>query len=113
MRLRFWSGEIDSAVPSHVIPLILHTQAESSAYSRASLLLPAFYDGVHVIVNRHFIGSRNGIPMAFTAESPPAHGYMAYTRTRAQQRDALTINGEGLGIAPASSYEYAVLMEND
>ena len=33
-RLRIWSHETGSAVPSRVSPLILHTLAESGAYSR-------------------------------------------------------------------------------
>ena len=40
-----------SAVPSLVSPFILHTQhqAESGAYSRASLFPPAFREGVHLL----------------------------------------------------------------
>ena len=33
-RLRVWSRELGSAVPSRVSPLILHTQAESVAYRK-------------------------------------------------------------------------------
>ena len=53
-RLRIWCRETGSAVPSGVSLFILHTQAESSAYSRAVLLLLAFRDidyddkGVHL-----------------------------------------------------------------
>ena len=39
-RLRFWSRETGSAVPSHVSLLILHTQAGSAAYSRDSSRFP-------------------------------------------------------------------------
>ena len=35
-RLRVWSRELGSAVPSRVSPLVLHTQAESGAYLRDS-----------------------------------------------------------------------------
>ena len=47
-RLRIWSRETGSAVPSGASRLILHThQAESGAYSRVSLLPSAFRDGMH------------------------------------------------------------------
>ena len=47
-RLRVWSRELGSAVPSRVSPLILHTQAESGAYLRDTLPpLPAFRCGFH------------------------------------------------------------------
>ena len=39
-RLRIWSRETGSAVPSRVSLLILHTQAESGAYSRDSSRFP-------------------------------------------------------------------------
>ena len=39
-RLRIWSRETGSAVPSRVSLLILHTQAESGAYSRGSSRVP-------------------------------------------------------------------------
>ena len=39
-RLRIWSRETDSAVPSRVSPVILQTQTESGAYSGASLYPP-------------------------------------------------------------------------
>ena len=56
-------------------PAHLHTQAESGAYLR---IPPEFRGGVHYEtairhrVSPEFIGSRNCVPMAFTAESPPA-----------------------------------------
>ena len=43
-RLSFWSREESSAFPPRVGSPILHTRAESGAYSRAPLLLPAFRD---------------------------------------------------------------------
>ena len=45
-RLRIWSRETGSVVSSRVSLLSLHTQAESGAYSRVPLLLPAFRAGV-------------------------------------------------------------------
>ena len=75
--LRIWSRETGSAVPSRVSLLI--------PIFRLNLVLtygipPEFRGGVH-LWNRHrhrvspeFIGSRNCVPMAFTAESPPAQG---------------------------------------
>ena len=40
LRLRIWPRETGSAVPSHASLLILHAQAESSAYSRDSSRFP-------------------------------------------------------------------------
>ena len=92
--LRTWSRETGSAVPSRVILLILHTQtdlvlthgiprafhtqAESGAYSRDFSRFPRRHSFIFT-ATRHraspeFIKSRNGVPMAFTAESPPARG---------------------------------------
>ena len=75
-RLRIWSRETDSSVPSRVSLLI--------SILRLNLVLtygipPEFRGGVHLSAIRHrvspeFIGSRNCVPMAFTAESPPAQG---------------------------------------
>ena len=45
-RLRIWSRETGSAVPSRVSPLILHAQAKSGAYTRAPLFPPASRHGV-------------------------------------------------------------------
>ena len=74
-RLRIWFRETDLAVPSRVSLLILHTQAESGAYSRD---WSDVHGGVHILLPRHtigsFIGSRNCVPIAFTAESPLAQG---------------------------------------
>ena len=60
-------------------PAHLHTQAEAGAYLRNP---PEFREGVHFLfkitirhmVSPEFIGSRNCVPTAFTAESPPAQG---------------------------------------
>ena len=75
--LRIWSHETGSAVPSRVSLLI--------SILRLNLALtygipPEFRGGVHYEtairhrVSPKFIGSRNCVPMAFTAESPPAQG---------------------------------------
>ena len=75
-----------SAVPSHVSLLILHTQAISTF--RLNLVLthgipPDFRGGVlFFYLNRYIrprlspkiIGSRSGVPMAFTVEIPPTKG---------------------------------------
>ena len=55
----------------------LHTQAESGAYLRDSSQVPRrrlFITAIRHRVSPEFIGSRNFVPMAFTAESPPAQG---------------------------------------
>ena len=75
--LRIWSRETGSAVPSRVSLLI--------SILRLNLVLtygipPEFRGGVHYEtaiphrVSPEFIGSRNCVPMAFTAEGPPAQG---------------------------------------
>ena len=75
--LRIWSRETGSAIPSRVSLLI--------SILRLNLVLtygvsPEFRGGVHYEtakghrVSPEFIGSRNCVPMAFTAESPPAPG---------------------------------------
>ena len=74
-----WSRETGSAVPSRVSLLI--------SILRLDLVLtygipPEYRGGVHLFiltVIRHrvspeFVGSRNCVPMAFTAKSPPAQG---------------------------------------
>ena len=43
-----WSREIGFAVQSRISPLVLYNQTESSAYSRALILPPAFHDGVNL-----------------------------------------------------------------
>ena len=47
-RLRTCSCETVSVIPSRVSPHILHTHAESGAYSWALLTRPAFRDGFHL-----------------------------------------------------------------
>ena len=74
-----WSRETGSAVPSRVSLLV--------SILRLSLVLtygipPEFHGGGHLFtytairhrVSPEFIGSRNCVPMAFTAEGPPAQG---------------------------------------
>ena len=60
-------------------PAHLHTQVESGAYLRDSSRVPRRRPFIYETAIRHrvspeFIGSRNYVPMAFTAESPPAQG---------------------------------------
>ena len=61
-------------------PAHLRAQAESGAYLRDSSRVPPaaaiypFITATRHRVSPEFIGSRNGVPMAFTAESPPAQG---------------------------------------
>ena len=75
-RLRIWFRETDLAVPSRVSLLILHTQAESGAYSRDCSRCPRrrpyIFTTTHHRVSPGFIGSSNCLPIAFTAESPLA-----------------------------------------
>ena len=57
-------------------PAHLHTQAESGAYLRDSSRVPRrrpYETAIRHRVSPEFIGSRSCVPMAFTAESPPAH----------------------------------------
>ena len=58
-------------------PAHLHTQAESGAYLRDSSRVPRrrpYETAIRHRVSPEFIGSRNCVPMAFTAESTPAQG---------------------------------------
>ena len=59
-------------------PAHLHTQAESGLTgflpSSAAASIYSFITAIHYQVSPEFIGSRNCVPMAFTAESPPARG---------------------------------------
>ena len=77
-RLGIWYRETDLAVPSRVSLLILHTQAESGAYSRdcsrCRRRRPYIFTATHHGVSPGFIGSRNCVPIAFAAESPLAQG---------------------------------------
>ena len=75
--LKIWSRETDSAVPSRVKLLIsIHrlnlvlTQGFLPSSAAASIYL--FRTAIRQRVSPEFIGSRNCVPMAFTAESPPA-----------------------------------------
>ena len=58
----------------------LHAQAESGAYLRDCSRVPRRRPFIYIKtairhrVSPEFIGSHNCIPMAFTAESPPAQG---------------------------------------
>ena len=81
---------LSPCVPEHLVsrdgfsrpvprqPAHLHTQAESVAYLRDSSRVPRrrpFYEtAIRHRVSSEFIGSRNCVPMVFTAESPPAQG---------------------------------------
>ena len=77
-RLKIWSRETGSAASSRVSLLILHTQAESGAYSRDSSSFPRrclfIYTANRHRVSPEFIRSRNCVPMAFTAENPRSQG---------------------------------------
>ena len=52
-RLRIWSRETGSAVPSRVILFILHNQAESSAYSRDSSRFQRRRPFIYTTANHH------------------------------------------------------------
>ena len=76
-RLRIWSRETGSAVPSRVSLLIsiliwwlltgfLPISAAASIYLCKTAIRHRVY--------REFVGSRNCVPMVFTAESPSAQG---------------------------------------
>ena len=75
--LRIWSRETGSAVPSRV-SLLMSILRLNRVLSYG--IPPEFRGGVHYEtairhrVSPEFIGSRNCVPMAFTAESPPAQG---------------------------------------
>ena len=74
-----WSHDTGSAVPSRVSLVIFHTQAESGADLRDSSRVPWRRPYIHLKtairhrVSPELIGARNCVPMAFTAESIPAH----------------------------------------
>ena len=77
--LTIWLRETDSFVPSHIRLLVLHTQAESGDYLRDSTRVPRRRPFLFIHktaiphrVSPEFIGSHNCVPMALTAESPPA-----------------------------------------
>ena len=72
--LKIWFRETGLAVPSRVSLLILYTNAESGAYPKDSSQCPQrcpfIFTTLHHRASHNFIGSRNCVPMAFTAESP-------------------------------------------
>ena len=75
--LRIWPRETGSAVPSRVSLLIsilrlnlVLTYGIPSSYAAVSIHETA----IRHRVSPEFIGSRNCVPMAFTAEIPPAQG---------------------------------------
>ena len=59
-------------------PAHLHTQVESGAYLKDSSRVPraaSIYEtAIRHRISPEFIESLNCVPMAFTAESPPAQG---------------------------------------
>ena len=77
--LRVWSRETGSAIPSRV-SLLISTLRLSVVLTHG--IPPDFRSGVHSFisptaidrVSPGFIRSCNRVPMAFTAESPPAQG---------------------------------------
>ena len=78
--LRIWSRETGSAVPSRVGLLILHTQAESGAYSEDSSRFlprrPFLYTANRHRVHPESIRSRRCVPMAFiSCPLPPKPGF--------------------------------------
>ena len=74
-RLRMWSREIGSAVPPRVSPLIsIHGLNLVLPSTRDFPCFPRRRPHIHHRASPKFIRSRYCIPMAFTAENPPAHG---------------------------------------
>ena len=76
LRLRIWSRETGSAVPSHVSPLNLDTRAEYGAYSGDFSRFPRRSS---YTVNRHWVGpgfirSCRFAPIVFTTESTSTQG---------------------------------------
>ena len=88
LRLKVWSRETCSAVPSRASPPTLYTQAESGGYSRAPLRPPAFRDidyddnGVYLVVlttsivyqSRVYPVVQSRTSGVHCRESPPAQG---------------------------------------
>ena len=78
-RQRIWSRERGSDVPSRVSLLILHTQAESGAYSRYSSCFPRRRSFIYFNrltlsgQSRIYLVTRHCVPMAFTAERVRRH----------------------------------------
>ena len=82
-RLRIWPHSrdgFDSPVPRQPALLTNRLNLAAGAITTPEYyLLTVFFRGLFKTAIRHrvspeFIGSRNGVPMAFTAESPPAQG---------------------------------------
>ena len=78
-RLRIWFCETLLTVPSRISLLPIYTNAESCDYSRGSSRCPRRCAYILTSTTDHrvsheCIGSRNCVPMAFTAESPLAQG---------------------------------------
>ena len=77
-RLRSWSRETVSAVPSRVSLLIsilrLNLMLTGFLSSSAAVSIYAFKTSIHHRVSPELMGSRNCVPMTFTSESPPAQG---------------------------------------
>ena len=77
--LRIWSRDTGSTVPSRG-SLVISILGVNLVPNYG--IPPKFRDGVHLFIEtavRHrvspeFIGLRNCVPMAFTAESPPTQG---------------------------------------
>ena len=72
LRLRIWSRETGTAVPSHVSLLILHIQAESGAYSRDP---PDFRGRVHLFMSPtaiESVPSLSGHAIAYRWRSLPS-----------------------------------------
>ena len=67
--LLIWSREVSSAVPPRITPPIFRSQSESGAYSRASLLRPAFRGGAPVLMLWSLV--RTFWLMDSTGRSPP------------------------------------------
>ena len=74
--LRIWSRETGSAVPSRVSLLIsiLRVDLVLTGFLPSSAAASIYETAIRHRVSPAFIGSRNYVPMAFTAESPPAQG---------------------------------------
>ena len=80
-RQSIWSGETGLAVPPHV-RLLISALGLNLLTVLTHGIPPDFRDGVHFFfetailhrISSEFIGSRSCVPMAFTAESPPAQG---------------------------------------
>ena len=74
--LRIWSRTTGSTVPPRASLLVLHTQAESGAYSRGSSRFPRRRSFIHrhLPLGQSRVYQVSCVPMAFTAENPPAQG---------------------------------------